>query len=173
MNIITHSLLPVTARQLSELRSPEPSSYRDQIRGWLLIAVFGSLPDLLDPHISLGARCNSYSHMWPCTLIVVSGCLAGALVFRKRRWGHLLLWCAPAYALHVAGDIVSGGLDFLGTGRALGDWWIPPEAWPAFDLVFITTFILIHRRVRRRHGLEPSIVRAFGERLSKRQAGPP
>jgi len=167
MNVITHSLLPITVKQLAEFRHPGRVSYRDRLRGWGVIAIFGSLPDILDPHLTLGARCNSYSHMWPCMVTIVACCLFAAFIFRKRPWAKLLLWCAPSYALHVAGDIVSGGLDFLGTGQAIGDWWIPPEAWPVLDLIFITVFILTHRRVRRLHGLEPSIVRALGERIAK------
>jgi len=169
MNVITHALLPVAAKQVTELRRKELPAYRSQWRGWAVVGLAGILPDLLNPHISLGGRCNSFSHGWVFTLAVVLTCVA----YRLWRWrepsGRLALWCAAAYVLHVAGDIVSGGLDFLGNGRAIGDWWIAPEMWPVLDLATVLAFVLLHRRIRRRHGLEPSAAKAW--RVSREVCG--
>lgn len=55
MNVITHSLFPVTVKQFVELRQAQLPEYRTQVRHWIIVGVFGSLPDILDPHISLAA----------------------------------------------------------------------------------------------------------------------
>jgi len=165
MNVITHSLLPVTARQCVELRAEKLPDYKQQLYAWAAIGLFGSLPDILNPHISLGARYNSYSHVWPCTLTVVAICCLYGFLRRKNDTAVVALWCALAYVLHVVGDIVSGGLDFFCTGQAIGDWWIIPELWPVLDLFFVIAFVLLHRRIRKRHGLEPSIVRVIRRRF--------
>ncbi len=164
MNVITHALLPVAAKQFVELREPGGNTYRRQVKAWVVLGAFGALPDCLDPHISIGARYNSYSHSWWFTLCVIAACAVFALVRRKRPEAMLAVWCSGAYVLHVVGDIVSGGLDFLGTGEVMGGWWIPPELWPVFDLGFVIAFALFHRRIRVRHGLISSPVRAFLER---------
>ena len=77
------------------------------------------------------------------------------------------LWCGAAYALHVGGDIASGGLDFFGTGEALGAYWIPPEAWPVCDLVLLVGFALMHRRIRVRQGLAPSPITALRQWIGR------
>jgi len=165
VNVITHSLLPITAKQIVELRQAQLPAYRTQLRHWAVVGIFGSLPDILDPHISLGARCDSFSHAWPFTMAVLLACGIYGILARRRESGRLALWGAAAYAAHVLGDIVSGGLDFFRTGRAIGDYWITPCLWPVSDLLFIVAFILLNRIIRTRHGLIPSVVRALGERL--------
>jgi len=165
VNVITHALLPVTARLLTELRKKPLPGYRQQLRECALIGAAGLLPDALDPHVTIGARCSSYSHAWMSTAIAVAGCVVWALI--RRRQTGLALWCAGAYVLHVLGDIVSGGLDFFATGHAIGDWWVIPELWPLIDLAAITVFVLVHRKVRRQYGLDPSVLRVLRQRFTR------
>ena len=167
MTVITHSLFPVVARQMTELVRREPVPYRAQLRGWLVIAGFGLLPDALSPHITLGARCNAFSHQWVATAVVVAGCWLYAFWARHRPAGAVAVWCGVAYVLHVAGDIASGGLDFLGTGHAIGEYWISPGYWPIVDLACILAFVLLHRRVRAGHGLDPSVIRVLRRWLGR------
>ncbi|HCE46144.1 MAG TPA: hypothetical protein DET40_21580 [Lentisphaeria bacterium] len=161
MNVIAHSLLPVVLKQAWELKHAPGLEYRDQVKGWIIIGISGTLPDILDPHLTIGSRYDSYSHTWPFTSALALACLVSYVLVRRTWYGRIFPWCALAYLLHVAGDIVSGGIDFLLTGHALGDWWITPELWPVLDLLFLTAFVLIHRKIRRQHGLDPSVVRQF------------
>jgi len=164
MNVITHSLLPIAAKQWTELSGGESRGYRKDLYTWLVIGVFGSLPDILDPHFTLGDRCHSFSHVWPFTVVVVAVCCLYAALLKNSATGRIALWCAFSYVLHVFGDIVSGGLDFFCTGRSIGGWWIAPQLWPVFDIACIFVFSLFHRRVRSRYGLEPSIIREVRRR---------
>jgi hypothetical protein len=37
--------------------------------------------------------------------------------------------------------------------------------WPVLDLFFLLGFILLNRKIRRQHGLNPSIIRRLLERI--------
>ncbi len=162
MLTFTHALAPVVLKQTLDLRSASGDrvAYRHLAGQWLLIAVFGVLPDVLFPHISLSERYSAFSHVWPFTTAVVAGAIVisaiGSIV--KRRYQTLPLWCGFAYVLHVGMDIISGGLDFLKTGNVIGDYYITPELWPLADLLLIALFILLNRRIRARFGLNPSVL---------------
>jgi len=165
MNIIAHSLLPVVVKQLCELRHVSGLEYRNQVKGWIAIGIAGSLPDVLDPHLTIWARYDSYSHTW---LFVSGFVLAGIIIFliaRGKWYERLSLWCVLAYLLHVTGDIASGGIDFLHTGNVIGDWWLIAELWPVLDLFLLMGFILLNRKIRRQHGLNPSIIRQLLKRI--------
>jgi len=145
----------------------QAENYKNKIRCWFYIGIAGSLPDILDPHITLGGRINSYSHMWFFTSIIVFMAILIYIRLRKKKYATVILWCAFAYILHVFADGISGGLDFFNTGQALGGWFIEPMMWPVFDLSCVVIFTLINRRIRRKHGLNPSIVRTLIRKFSK------
>ncbi|MFA6293948.1 MAG: hypothetical protein WC637_19325 [Victivallales bacterium] len=165
MNIIAHSLLPVVVKQLCELRHVSGLEYRNQVKGWIAIGIAGMLPDILDPHLSIGARYDSYSHTWLFVSGFVLACIITFLLAHGKWFDRVSLWCALAYLLHVAGDTASGGIDFLHAGNVIGGWWITPELWPVLDLFFLLGFILLNRKIRRQHGLNPSIIRRLLERI--------
>jgi hypothetical protein len=147
MNIIAHSLLPVVIKQFCEFKNFSGLEYRNQVKGWIAIGIAGSLPDMIDPHLTIGARYDSYSHTWLFVSAFVLVCIITFFFARRKWYNRVSLWCALAYLLHVAGDIASGGIDFLHTGNVIGGWWITPELWPVLDLLLLVGFILLNRKI--------------------------
>jgi hypothetical protein len=154
MNFITHSLLPVTIKQYAEIKSKDKLGFSRQWKGWVAIALFGTLPDLLDFHMTVVERWTSYSHQWPMTAAFFSAGWICFALFRKHYWARIAPWCGTAYALHIPCDIVSGGLDFFKTGNVIGAWWISFLAWPAIDITLIVLFCWAQTIIRKRHGLK-------------------
>ncbi|OGV37035.1 MAG: hypothetical protein A2X48_04270 [Lentisphaerae bacterium GWF2_49_21] len=151
MLVFTHSLGPVAVKQMTEIMHPEKYEYFNQLRGWLVIAAAGVLPDVLTPHITLGDRYNSFSHTWVFTGIFVGCCiLCSAILFRKN-YRSIPLWCAAAYLLHLAEDLISGGIDFFSTGHVIGDYYVSPIYWPLIDLYIVVIVILLDRKIRKQH----------------------
>jgi hypothetical protein len=169
MNFITHSLLPVVIKQTAELKSEQQGSYSTQWKHWIAIAVFGTLPDLLDFHMTVAERWSSFSHQWPMTTSIFLFCWLCYLLFPKQALAKIAPWCGLAYVLHIPCDLISGGLDFFNTGHVHGDWWISFLAWPFIDAFFIAWFILNNRTTRRRYGLIPSVIKEWKDKYEARR----
>lgn len=135
-----HALLPVTgclAIEAVSLRFRGERVFPD----WTLpvVALFGVLPDLCSPHISLEARLESWSHtllflgvLIPVCAMVVRFFPAGA------RWRvACALWIASM--LHLAADAVSGGIVWLypWSHRQIGDYYLHPDTWIFYDAAFV------------------------------------
>lgn len=103
------------------------------------IALFGVLPDLCTPHISLEARLTSWSHtVWfMAGLVPVVALLATVFEPGSRFRMALVLWFASG--LHLVADAVSGGIAWLYPWRddVMGRAWIQAQYWIAFDAFFI------------------------------------
>lgn len=108
---------------------------------WSLAAVgvFGVLPDLCSPHISLDARQTSWSHtVWFLAgLIPICGMLASFFPAGMRLRTALLCWIAAM--LHLAADAISGGIAWLYPWRpdVIGKYYIPAVQWLWWDAGFI------------------------------------
>ena len=56
-------------------------------------------------------------------------------------------WCA-AYMLHLAEDIISGGIDFFSTGHVIGKFYFSPMYWPLIDPYLIAVVFLLGRKIK-------------------------
>lgn len=143
MSPITHAILPLA---LGYAWLPK-RAYRPTWSASAVVALSGALPDVLDPHISLEARYNSWSH----TLLALAA--FGALVllplcFRKmRRFMPVGILCVSGYALHLICDLISGG------GRPLlpfsrehfGGDFVPSWSWGAADITLLLWVYFFYR----------------------------
>ncbi|MGB6223204.1 metal-dependent hydrolase [Haloferula sp.] len=163
MFIGTHALLPVCLALTSDdlrLAARREESFPE----WSipLIAVFGALPDICTPHLSLDARYSSWSHTLAFLAGLIPVCFWVARYFPKDR--RLLIACACwfASALHLAADAIAGGIPWLmpwvmpevtpnhRTG-ILGDFYIHPNYWIFSDAFFVVlTWILLGIRAQLR-----------------------
>ncbi len=151
MLIFTHSLGLVAVKQVVEIRHPEKYEYFNQLKGWIAIAVAGVLPDLLSPHLSLADRYNSFSHSLIFTCVFLACCATFFAFLYRKPYGSLPVWCAAAYVLHLAEDMISGGIDFLASGHVPGEYYVPPMYWPLIDLYIIVIVVLLDRKIRKQH----------------------
>lgn len=136
MNTVTHALLPVVLAKtcLGEERQPKRWA-------WLALMVAGAAPDLINPHIYLEDRMTSWSHGLPAWLGFTLLLLAASLVKRWRLSRPLLAMMSFAYLLHIACDLISGGLNPLYPigGRVIGDYWVGLIWWIPIDTVLLLT----------------------------------
>lgn len=152
MSPITHALLPVLV-----MRSVLPQVFgRPAIPGVVLVAMAGVSPDLLNPHLTLEARHLSFSHS-----------VTGFLVFLVAvagfcKWRPALLdarqaaMCACAYGLHLACDMISGGVALAhpASNEIYGGAWIPLWGWFVSDALLLSYAYLefrwlpLRRRIR-------------------------
>lgn len=104
-----------------------------------LVGIFGLLPDICHPHISLEDRQASWSHtVWfMCGLIIVVAAV-GSFFAKGCRW-RVALACWTAAALHLLADAISGGITWLYPWNAdvIGRYYIPAQHWMWFDAFFI------------------------------------
>ena len=147
MLIGTHTLLPVCTCLVADNLSVVAGRGRIyQTRSLCAVAVFGVLPDLCTPHLSLDARYASWSHtLWFAAAIIVAAAITGSF-FAKGSRVAVALACWFAAALHLATDAVSGGIAWLYPWRddVIGDYDIEPANWLWFDIGFVllTWFLL-------------------------------
>lgn len=143
MTPITHALFPILAGS----RWIRRHDHRPSLRISAVVALCGALPDLLDPHITLDARFESWSH----TLLAAVGfsvvVIAVCSLKRFRAYSAIGVLCVFAYAAHLACDVISGG------GRLLlpfshvisgGSYW-PSWAWGATDILLLLYVYLAYR----------------------------
>ncbi len=148
MMIGTHSLLPVCGCLLADRVSM--STGRSRMfsgRDLCVIGVFGMLPDILSPHLSLESRYASLSHsIWFLMGLVLLLPLTRFISEKKSRL-PVAIACWAACALHLAADAVSGGIAWLHPWRddVLGRYWIEPQYWIWYDAGFILLVWFIYR----------------------------
>ncbi len=150
MFIGTHTLLPVAIGL--GIDNARLAAGRDEVfPAWSIpvVGLFGALPDLCTPHLSLEARYASWSH----TLVFLAAALPlaamVATVFPKgtRLACALAFWLATA--LHLACDAMSGGVAWLlpWDDSILGTYLIHPDYWVAADAVFVfLTWLMLSLR---------------------------
>jgi hypothetical protein len=150
MLIGTHTLLPVClglAIENASLAKGKGHFFPE----WALpvIGLFGALPDLCTPHISLEARWTSWSHNIWFLLGLLPVCAAVACYFPKGTRWRVALACWLASTLHVAADALSGGIAWLYPWRpdAIGDYYIPATQWIFWEIGFVfLTWVLVRLR---------------------------
>lgn len=151
MNTITHALLPVLGIHLyRKLKYKEALS----LRYYLLIALAGAAPDILNPHFTLEARLSSWSHsLFGLIIFVVFVLILSQLKSTKlsNRCGGVLI---AAYILHLFCDAVAGGIAFLYPLRSAvtGDYYVSALWWIPLDVVCLLTAYFIWRCPRLRQG---------------------
>jgi hypothetical protein len=106
MTLVSHALLPLAlGRPWLRRRDGSP---RFKEAG--IVALCGILPDVLSPHIYLEARYESWSHtLWAWLAFTVMVLVAGC-IWRGRFETRLQILCIFAYVLHLAADMISGGI---------------------------------------------------------------
>jgi putative exporter of polyketide antibiotics len=140
MDVFTHALAPVIVTRMVAGHAPWLRKY-----GFIAIGLFGALPDMLNPHLSLAARLSSWSHGLPfwggltVSLLLVS-------IF-KRAWidPRLAAVLSLAYLFHMICDAISGSIDWLYPfGKFIwGDYYVDPLYWIPLDVVcFLITYYL-------------------------------
>lgn len=130
----THIALPMIPLAWKRLHSIRRGDSPTSTSSWpwlSTVGLFGALPDLLNPHLSLESRLSSWSHGLPFTallgVLLLLGCAPVRSPLTLRRAGYL--WCA--YLLHLTFDALSGGIAWLNPWRdnVIGAPYIPPGAW--------------------------------------------
>ncbi len=143
MSPITHAILPV---MLAYPWFPK-RRHRPVTGVSVFLAISGALPDMLDPHITLDARYNSWSH----TVFAWAG-FSSFLFLAFVRWrGHLAartaIFGSLAYGLHIVCDLVSGGgrplLPFV--HKPWGGDYVPSWTWGASDLALLLFVYFVYR----------------------------
>jgi hypothetical protein len=137
MLIGTHVLLPVGACLVVEnLRLAAGLDRLFPERSLWVVALFGVLPDLCTPHLSLEARFASGSHSGVFIIGAVMLAAAAGSFFEngRRLWVAAACWCAVV--LHLAVDALSGGIIFGYPlcGEVVGGAFIPFRFWGWCDL---------------------------------------
>ena len=158
MLIGTHTLLPVCLGLALENASLAKGKGHF-FPAWTLpvIGLFGALPDLCTPHISLEARYSSWSHTVWFLADLLPVCAMAASFFPKgsRLKVAAALWLASL--LHLAADAVAGGIAWLQPWRPdiIGDYYIPPGQWYWWDAAFLLlAWVLLRLRPRAEaHGM--------------------
>lgn len=150
----THCLLPVCL--CLGVENVSLARGRDYVfPEWTLpvVALFGALPDICSPHLSLEDRHTSWSH----TVFFLGGLIPIAAMvavlypaYGPPRW-RTAVACWLAAALHLAADSVSGGVAWFYPWKpdVLGDYYVPVLHWPWWDAGFILlTWFLLRLRPR-------------------------
>ena len=158
MLIGTHTLLPVClglAIENASLAKGKGHVFPE----WTLpvVGLFGALPDLCTPHISLEARYSSWSHTVWFLAALLPVCAIVASFFPTGTWWRVACACWLASVLHVAADAVAGGIAWLHPWRpdVVGGYYIPPSQWLWWDagFLFLTWFLVRLRPHAEAHGM--------------------
>ena len=128
----THILLPVIPLALRRYRAIKKGDEPVQpLRELFVVGIFGALPDLLNPHLSLESRLSSWSHGLPfvacLATVLLLACIPKRSPLTLARAGYLLM----AYVLHLLCDALSGGIAYLYplNDQVIGAAYIPPGLW--------------------------------------------
>jgi LexA-binding, inner membrane-associated putative hydrolase len=141
MNVLTHALLPAL---LAAPLLPRTTPRELYVSGGI-VALAGALPDLLTPHLSLAARYASWSHTvfaWAGFNVLLIGF---SIALRRRVTPRVWLFASLAYALHLFGDALSGGIAWFYpvskeiVGRSL----ILYRYWILIDVVLLAAAIIV------------------------------
>ncbi|OYV07236.1 MAG: hypothetical protein CFE26_02035 [Verrucomicrobiales bacterium VVV1] len=140
-----HALLPVTGCLAIEVVSLKWRSAR-VFPDWTLpvVALFGVLPDLCSPHISLQDRYDSWSHTLLFLVVMLPFCAGMTWWFPKGTRVRVAVAAWIAAALHLVADAFSGGIPWLHpwSDKPIGDYHVQPENWLFFDAGFIVLALL-------------------------------
>lgn len=143
----THILLPIIPLAWRRYKLSQEKKTGHRLREIAVVGLFGALPDLLNPHLSLEARLSSWSHGLPFVGILAAllllGCIPKASPLTIIRAAYLLF----AYCLHLFCDAISGGIAWLYpfSDHVIGAAYIKPGLlWFASDFfLVITAYVLL------------------------------
>jgi hypothetical protein len=150
MSPLTHALLPAI---VGYRWIPRTAEGRPSLKAAGIVGVFGMLPDLLNPHLSLDSRHHSWSHT---VLVWSSLTLLIALVAWQRpqlvRW-KLAVLLSLAYLGHLACDAISGGIAPLlpFSPVVIGNRFFPFSLWFYCDAVLAAVAYVMFRVLPPRH----------------------
>lgn len=138
-------IIPLAWRRYRAIKQQEAKV--QPLKELVVVGLFGALPDLLNPHLSLESRLSSWSHGLPfvacLAVLLLLACIPARSPLTPAKAGYLLL----AYVLHLVCDALSGGIAYLYPLRhdVIGDAYIPPGLWWFFsDFVhIITAYVLL------------------------------
>jgi len=143
-----HAMMPVTGCLVAEVVSLRVRHQR-VFPDWTLplVALFGVLPDICSPHISLEDRQASWSHTLLFLAVLVPVCAMISVWFEKGKRPRVAVVIWLAAMLHLAADAASGGIAWLLPWKeeTIGQYYIEPFTWPIYDAVFIITAWLLWR----------------------------
>jgi hypothetical protein len=169
MDTPTHAMLPVIIVAGWDLRHGRLQ--RLTSARYLSLALFGALPDLLNPHLSLEARHASWSHGLPFLATLALAVVVAAYALPQRISLRFACLLVLAYALHLACDAVAGGIAWLYpfSDHILGRYFVPPAWWIGLDFVCALTIYFLFRAIpgwqrNRRVGLQQQKTRAHDDR---------
>ena len=137
MLVGTHALLPVgVCLVVDNLRLVAGLDRLFPGRSLWVVGVFGVLPDLFSPHLSLAARYASRSHsiVFLVGALVLAAAAGSFFETGRRLMVAVACWCAVV--LHLAADALSGGIIFgyPRFGEVVGGAYIPFRFWGWCDL---------------------------------------
>ncbi len=147
MLVGTHALMPVSVCLVADHLSIRAGRGR-VFPPWSLwaVGIFGILPDICSPHLSLESRQTSWSHtVWFMAGLIVVVAMTGML-FEKGYRFRVALACWISAALHLVADGISGGIVPLYpmSDQVFGRYCIPAPDWIYYDAFFIIfTWVLI------------------------------
>jgi membrane-bound metal-dependent hydrolase YbcI (DUF457 family) len=162
MTLVTHALLPLAVGR-PWLRRRDGSPLLKEIG---LVALCGILPDVLSPHIYLEARYASLSHtLWAWFVFTALVLLVGR-VWKARICPRIQILCIAAYAMHLACDMISGGIPlFYPLSRTIhGGHFISYIVWYVSDVLLFLHAWLVWRVLPR---LRKRTAPAWGEAAGK------
>jgi hypothetical protein len=163
MTIVTHALLPLAIGR-PWLRRKDGSMLFKEMG---VVAFCGILPDVLSPHIYLEARYESLSHTLWAWLAFAAMVLVAGRAWRQRVSPQLRILCIAAYGLHLACDMISGGIAlFYPLSPTIhGGHFISYLMWYVSDvLLFLHAWIVwrVLPRLRKRRSSAPVLDEAGG-----------
>ena len=155
MYFVSHICIPVTLGIFSNIISKvRGGSAKFHPRSLLIIGLAGILPDLVNPHIYLVDRFNSWSHtIWFLLGVIVL--VMAAHLFKWINNLHLVIAIPIAVLLHIFCDGITGGVKLLyPVDMIFGKYYIGSNHWIQLDLICITLVLLtfiIFRVTRQRN----------------------
>ena len=143
MNVISHIVYPVVFAQSANIYGIHKRNTR--FFHWkylLLIGLCGGLPDILSPHLALGARYNSFTHsLWFLLVTLVS---AFFLARKFQKYKTVIYFCWFAVLFHLLCDMVAGGINLLAPfgEMIIGRHYLPFDLWIPLDIAGVLFLII-------------------------------
>jgi membrane-bound metal-dependent hydrolase YbcI (DUF457 family) len=136
MNTITHTLLPVIGIAIARKKSGLLETEYWNRKRICAVALFGALPDLLNPHFSLAARLSSWTHGLPGWLGFVLLLMCLVYIKKLKLDPKLAAWMASAYLFHLFCDMIAGGIAWLYPfhNSVIGMRLVPYQIWIPLDM---------------------------------------
>lgn len=143
MNVISHVVYPVVFAQSANVyrtRKERPSLFN--WKQLLLIGLCGGLPDILSPHLALGARYNSFTH----SLWFLLGTLLPAFFLARKfqKYKTLIYFCWFAVLFRLFCDMIAKGINLLAPfgEMIVGRHYLPFNLWVPLDIAGILILVI-------------------------------